>query len=167
MGVDERRGPTSGVVEEVELPEARPALGARSGGRLSRAAWHFIVDVSLLLGLLTLLAASAVLQFVFPPPTEAAGWALWGWGYTRWSDIRFVSLCVFVLTTVVHLMLQWNWVCNFVVSRVSWLLRRKVTVAPAVRTVYGVALLITILTLLGTLLVVAEFTVRAPLRPGP
>lgn len=155
-------GVPAGVLEDAQSTGTQSREGRRTHRMLSRAAWHFIVDVLLFLALLALLATSALLQFSFPPPTKAAGWTLWGWGYARWSNVRFVSLCVFVLITVVHLMLQWNWVCSFVASRMSWLLGRKVMVAHAVRTVYGVALLITILTLLGALLVLAEFMVHAP-----
>lgn len=129
---------------------------------LSRPAWHFTVDVLLLLAALLLTWTSATLQFVFPPPTLADGWRLWGWSYNRWSNLRFASLCVFLLIALVHLMLQWDWVCNFVASRMTRIRGEKVVVPKAIRTVYGVATLIVILTTLLVLLALAEFMVQPP-----
>jgi hypothetical protein len=118
--------------------------------------------VLLLIALIGLVLTSAILQLVFPPATAAAGWSLWGWGYDTWSNARFASLCVFLLIALVHVMLQWNWVCNFVVTRLSRARGERVVVAKAVRTLYGVGTLIVILTLVCTLLAAAEFAVKAP-----
>jgi hypothetical protein len=133
---------------------------ARSG--LSRAAWHFVVDVLLLIAVLILTWTSAALQFVFPPPTRADGWRLWGRSYDTWSNVRFASLCTFLVIALLHVMLQWNWVCSFIATRVARLRGEKAAVPKAIRTIYGVATLIVILTLLGALLAAAEFTVRPP-----
>ena len=151
-------------------PVARPALksqaattatpAVRKKRGLSQAGIHFLVDVLLLAGFLTLVWLSAVLQFLFPPATKAGACTLWGLGYDDWSTIRFASLCVFCLMTLIHLILQWNWICHFIVSRVSRATDRKIVVAPAVRTLYGVGGLIVVLTLLGVLLAAAEFAIK-------
>ncbi len=142
--------------EQRTTSSASPRIG------WDRPTWHFLVDVLLLLALLPLVWTSAVLQLVFPPATTADAWSLWGWGYDSWSNVRFASLCVFLLIVLVHLMLQWNWVCNFLASRISRARGKKIVVAKAVRTLYGVATMIMILTLIGVLLAAAEFTVKAP-----
>lgn len=128
---------------------------------ISRPTWHFVVDVLLLLAVLVLTWTSATLQFVFPPPTRADGWLLWGWSYDTWSTFQFGSLCVFLMIALVHVMLQWDWVCSFVATRLTRLRGEKVVVPKAIRTIYGVALLIVILTMLGGLLTIAEFTVQS------
>ena len=127
---------------------------------ISRLAWHFIVDVLMLGAVVALTWVSATLQFVFPPATRADGWYLWGWSYDAWSNLRFGILCVFLLIALLHIMLQWNWVCNFVITRVGRLRGEKIVVPKAVRTIYGVATLIVILTLLGVLLALADFMVK-------
>jgi len=144
-----------------ERPAAAPAPAARRKRRLSQAGIHFLVDVVLLTAFLAMTWVSSVLQFVFPPATQSGGCTLWGLGYDDWSTIRFASLCVFTLMTLIHLILQWNWICHFIVSRVSRATDHKIVVAPAVRTLYGVGSLIIVLTLLGILLAAAEFAFRA------
>lgn len=125
-------------------------------------AWHFVVDVLLALAALALTWTSAALQFVFPAPTQADGWRLWGWSYDHWSNVRFGCLCIFLLIALLHVMLQWNWVCNFIVSRMARFRGEKVVVPKAIRTIYGVATLISILTVLGVLLAAAEIMVQPP-----
>jgi len=109
---------------------------------------------------LALVGFSAILQFIFPPATQADDATLWGWGYDAWSSARFVSLCLFMLMTLIHVLLQWSWVCNYLVSRLSRVTGRKLAAAPAERTLYGVGFLIVLLTLLGILLTAAEFAVQ-------
>ena len=141
--------------EEPKVAQPKAARGA-----ISRTAWHFIVDVLLFIAVLVLTWTSTTLQYVFPPPTRADGWRLWGWSYDAWSNLRFGSLCVFLLIALLHVMLQWNWVCNFIATRVARLRGQKLAVPKAIRTIYGVCTLIVILTLLGVLLAMAEFMVR-------
>lgn len=134
---------------------SKPATGG-----ISRPTWHFLVDVLLLVAVLVLTWTSTAMQFVFPPPTQADDWFLWGWSYDTWSTFRFGSLCVFLVIALVHVMLQWDWVCSFVVTRLSRLRGERVVMPKAVRTIYGVATLIVLLTILGGLLAMAEFMVQ-------
>lgn len=145
--------------EVSERPTVRLGRGRHTAG-ISRPAWHFIVDVILLVAISALTWASAVLQFVFPRPTRADGWTLWGWGYDAWSNLRFGLLCAFVAMVLLHVMLQWDWVCNFIASRLSRWRGKRVTIPKAIRTIYGVATLIMLLTGFCILLAIAEFTVR-------
>lgn len=126
--------------------------------------FRFLVDTTMLLLFLGVLATTAVVQFIFPAGTRAAGWILWGLGYDAWSLLQGVSIAAFTLNVLVHLILQWNWVCNFITSRIS---RRRgderhTPLPDGIKTIYGVSVLIAVLTLLGLLLIAAEFTIRAP-----
>lgn len=147
---------------ESTVVEQRPASQVSPKSGWDRPTWHFFVDVLLLISLLGLVWTSAILQLVFPPPTTADGWSLWGWGYDTWSIARFAALCVFLLIVLIHVMLQWNWVCNYLSSRVSKARGEKVIIPKAVRTLYGVGTMIVILTLICILLAAAEFAVKAP-----
>lgn len=131
--------------------------------RPSRNGLNFIVDVLLLLLLVTAATAACIVQFIFPAGTIAAGWTLWGLGYDAWSRIAFVCFGVFVLGVLLHLILHWNWICGFVASRLTKYSGRQVKVPPdGIRTIYGVTLLITLLTLLAAILIIAEIGVNGP-----
>lgn len=131
---------------------------------MSRPAFRFLVDVILFFSFLCLLWTAALVQFIFPPATTADGWRLWGVPYDTWSRISFGCLAVFTLCVLVHLILQWTWVCNFVATRLA---RRRGGQGPlpdGIKTLYGVATLITVLTAMGLLLAVAAVMARGPKR---
>lgn len=104
----------------------------------------------LLVAFLVLLWTSCVVEFAFPSPDAANGWSLWGLAYSSWTNLRFTALCVFTLIVLVHLMLQWNWICVFVTSRMSKRIGRRIVVGRAARTLYGVSALILVFAMLGT-----------------
>lgn len=133
----------------------------RSGRRLSRSAVNFIVDVALLAALMGVLWTTAVVQFVFPAASRSAGWTLWRLDAEAWQAIQTGAVAAFALIVLLHLILHWNWVCLFIASRLSRLVGRRIVVAKAVRTLYGVGTLIFVLTLLGAMLMVAELTIQA------
>ena len=125
--------------------------------------FRFVVDVVLFLAFLALLWTHSLTQFIFPRGTQADGWILWGLTYDQWTRVSFGCLAVFTLCVLVHLILQWRWVCNFISTRLS---RRKngerVILPDGIKTLYGVGTLITVLTALGMLLAVAEIMIKAP-----
>ena len=65
----------------------------------------------------------------------------------------------FGLLVLLHLILHWSWVCSFVASRLSKFTGRQVTVNESSKTIWGVATLIFVLTCIGAVLLVAEFSV--------
>ena len=77
---------------------------------------NFGVDSLLVVMLVSLGWIAAVLRLVFPAPTTADGWILWGWNYDQWSDFQFGCLCTLGLCVLIHVMLHWNWVCSVVAS---------------------------------------------------
>ncbi len=106
---------------------------------------------------------SAVIRFVFPPGPNAAGWLLWGWTYSQWSDLQFALLCLVAFAVLVHLMLHWSWVCGVIASH--FLSRRdgkKRAIDDGTRTIWGVAVLILLLNVLGLGLAAAVLTVQSP-----
>lgn len=110
------------------------------------------------------MSISVAIPVVFPTGSQAAGWTLWGLDYDQWRRIQMGSLGAFAVGVLVHLILHWTWVCNFVGARWPW--RRGPFKSPneSMKTVYGVILLVVFLTLLAAFVAVAQFAVRAP-RP--
>ncbi len=134
---------------------------------MTRPAFHFLVDVLLLLAFVAHLWAAALVQFVFPKGTESAGWRVWGMDYDAWAMASFGSLALFTLLTLLHLILQWRWICNFIISRWAKRTGHKVEVHDGTKTIYGVGTLIGVLTVMGLLLAIAEIQAVAPKLPTP
>jgi len=139
-------------------PSARPAP-VRPARRLSNNAINFIVDLFLLIAFMIVLTVTAIVQFILPDSSRATGWTLWSFNRTIWQRILAGSIAVFGLLVLLHLILHWGWVCSFVSSRLSKMLGRPVTVDESAKTIWGVATLIFVLTCIGTVLLVAEFSV--------
>ncbi len=129
---------------------------------MSRSGVNFWVDFSILVMLCTLLWVTGVVHFVFPPPSEASGWQLWGLGFEDWLSCQLLVVCAFSLGVLLHLILQWNWVCGFLTTRISRWTGRRLRWNEAIKTAWGVSTLILVLTVLGTLLLMAELQIRAP-----
>ncbi|MFO0901166.1 MAG: DUF4405 domain-containing protein [Pirellulales bacterium] len=126
---------------------------------LSRTAVNFLLDAALLAVFVLLIAASAIVRFVFPPGTTAAGWRLWGLGFDEWGALQFALVALLALGVLVHVMLHWSWVCGVVANRVA---KRKGKVDDGLQTIYGVGLLIVICNVVGLLLAAAALSVREP-----
>jgi hypothetical protein len=124
---------------------------------------NFVLDACLLTITLSLLFTAAVLRLVFPAPSATAGWKLWGYDYDAWANLQFVLVAIIGLAVLAHLMLHWSWVTGVVVTRLLGRPAREVK-AGASQTVWGVAMLIVIVNLLGALVGVAYLTIQAP--PG-
>jgi hypothetical protein len=128
---------------------------------MSRTLLNFFLDTLLLIITLLVIWTTCVLWFVFPPATLADGWTLWGWNYNAWARLQFTLLAVIVLAILVHIMLHWNWVCAVLVTR--FLGRRHKPDDPA-QTLYGVGMLILVIFVIGGSVVVAQMSVRGPLK---
>ena len=130
--------------------------------RVSMSVVNFWVDATILTTLLLLIWESATLQFIFPAPTFAGGWTLFGLTYDQCRDIQFATLCTFAFGILIHVMLHWNWVCSVIASQI---LRKGERPDEGMQTIYGVATLIVLLHVIGAGLIVALFFVHRP-PPG-
>src|SRR4051812_42175894 len=97
--------------QESTAPESSrvsPTASVRQPGkpqgkrRLSMSVINFWLDATILAALLLIGWESASLQFLFPAPTLAAGWTLFGLTYDQCRDIQFATLCVFGFGILVH-----------------------------------------------------------------
>lgn len=128
---------------------------------------NFLVDAAILVLLCAVLWVSGVVHFVFPAASDASGWRLWGLDYEQWQFLQVVALSGFSLGVLLHLILNWSWVCGFVTTRLSRLLGRRIHWNEAIKTAYGVSSLIVALLVMGSLLLAAELQIRAPNRDEP
>jgi hypothetical protein len=140
-------------------PAPRGDSRPRGQRRLSVSVINFWLDASLLIVLSVLGWVSAVLQVVFPAPTTADGWTLWGLTYDQWRDVQFGSLCIFALGVLLHVMMHWNWVCSVIATQI---VRTRQRPDEAMQTIYGVATLIVLLHLIAAGVIVALLCVRHP-----
>lgn len=128
---------------------------------MSRTMLNFLVDAFLLSITVCLLFVTAVLRFVFPPAAAADGWTLWGTNYDAWANAQFVLVSIIGLAILLHIMLHWSWVMGVVVTRVLGRPAREAKEG-STQTLWGVALLILIVNLIGLLVGVAYLMIEAP-----
>jgi hypothetical protein len=129
---------------------------------MSRTVVNFFLDFTLLVVFLALGATAAILQFAFPPGTEADGWLIWGFTFNAWSRVQFGLISLLALGILVHVMLHWTWICGVVVGK---LLRQKEKLAElddGIRTLYGVTTLIVAFTVVGAVVAAAILSVQPP-----
>lgn len=127
--------------------------------KVSKAIINFVLDAVLLIAAVFLLWVSVMMRMMFPAPTSADGWTLWGLSYNRWHDVQFSTLCVVALLALEHLVLHWNWVCGIIATKI---LRVKNRPDEANQAVYGVATFITLLLILLAGLAAAMLAVQKP-----
>lgn len=125
--------------------------------KVSKSIINFVLDAVLLVAAVFLLWVSVVMRMVFPAPTTADGWELWGLSYDRWHDVQFSTLCVVALLVLEHLVLHWNWICGIIATKV---LRVRKRPDEANQAVYGVATFITLLVTLLAGLIAATLAVK-------
>lgn len=127
---------------------------------MSRTGLNFLLDACLLAVFTGNVAVAVVLRFVFPAPTQSDAWRLWGLTYDDWSAANFNLTAFFALLVLLHVMLHWSWVCGVVAQRLSKLKGRTFRVDEASQTVYGVGLLIVVLTAIGVFAAAASVSIR-------
>ncbi|MCC7291682.1 MAG: DUF4405 domain-containing protein [Phycisphaerales bacterium] len=133
---------------------------------MSRSGVNFLVDVLLLASLLAFLFTGGVLLFVFPVPAESAGWFVWGLDYLTWLRLHLALTGWFVLVVLLHVILHWTWVCGFIMARLARRSHPAKALPDGVRTLYGVCVLIALLTLLCSMWALATFSATSPAGAG-
>jgi hypothetical protein len=147
--------------QSIAVP-ARKRAGPRIRPWLSKTMVNFIVDAFLLTLVVSLLLSAAVLRFVFPVPSAAAGWSLWGFGYDAWANFQFGLVAVIGLAILLHVMLHWSWVCGVIVTKLLRGPNRATKLDEGQQTLWGVGLLIVVVNVIGLLLGLAYLTIQAP-----
>lgn len=139
----------------------RSAVEATTGAprRVTRTLINFWLDVALLVGSAAVVWVATMLRVVFPAPTSAAGWTLWGLTFDDWYTVQFYALCGLVALAVEHLVLHWNWVCTVLAGQV---LRSRHRPDEAVQAVYGVGTFIGILVFMLGTMIAALLSVNPP-----
>jgi hypothetical protein len=127
--------------------------------RMSRSVVNFWLDAGLLAAVVFLGWVSTMLQIVFPPPTAADAWSLWGLSFNQWRDVQFYTLCGAGLLALEHVVLHWNWVCNVIAVQI---LRRKSRPDEGNQAIYGVGAFILLVTLMMGGFVAALLSVKRP-----
>lgn len=158
MSIQSDSEPSEPMVAE---KPGKAAPKPRRGGGGTKAIFNFFVDLALVVPIVIAVWVTAMLRLVFPIPTEADGWTLWGLTYTQWSDVQFFSLCAFVLLALEHVVLHWNWVCGVIATKI---LRVKKRPDEGVQAVYGVGAFIFVLLVMMVSLLAAMIGVQEPLQ---
>ncbi len=127
--------------------------------QLSRTMLNFWLDAALLMSVLFLVWVSALLQMVFPAPTSAKGWELWGMSFNQWRDTQFFALCVSALLALEHVVLHWNWICGVIATKVLRIQKRP---DEGVQSIYGVGAFIAVLFVMMSTIFAAIVTVKHP-----
>ncbi len=145
------------VAASPQLRKAKPGV--------SRSTVNFCLDTVLALAFSGVLTATLIAEAVFPNGTQAAGWSVWGLGYDTWRMIQSITIYVFALGVLVHLILHWAWVFGFVVTRISKRRGGRLTYPEAYKTVFGVGTLIVVLTMIVMVVIAAQLGAVAPAKP--
>src|SRR6185369_644236 len=138
---------------------APAAVSGAPRRKRSMALVNFWLDAALLVTAAFVGWVTVVMRVVFPAPTFAGGWSLWGLTYNQWHDLQFGSICFCALVILLHVMLHWNWVCSVIGAQILHLRRRP---NEGMQTIYGVATLIILLTVILATVIAAVLTVREP-----
>lgn len=125
----------------------------------SRVLLNFWLDVLLLAAVFVIGLISAVLHIVFPAPTMADGWVLWGLSFDQWRDIQSMALSICGLLALEHLVLHWNWVCCTIATRIF---RRKQRPDEGAQAIYGVGMFIMVLAVVFGFLAAAMLCIKQP-----
>lgn len=124
---------------------------------------NFWLDSVLLVNFIVLVWVAVIVQFIFPPAENAAGYLLWGMSLSKFMEIQFGVLAVFFLGVVLHLMMHWSWVCGVIGSRLFRLKDgSKRSMDDGQRTILGVGLMIVLLNIMGLGIAAAALSIRSP-----
>jgi hypothetical protein len=152
-------GATSDLDDKSSLPDEAPQSAGQKRRKGSRVLLNFILDAGLLLAVALMVWISVLMQVVFPVPTLAGGWELWGLSFNQWRDLQFYTLCLCALLALEHLVLHWNWVCSVIATK---MLRTKSRPHEGLQAIYGIGFFISIMLAVMATLIVAILTVKRP-----
>lgn len=150
----------STTVQTATEPASRDSEPAKPARKTkSRVILNFWLDAALLVTVLFIGWISAILHIVFPLPTTADGWILWGLSFDQWRDIQSTALCFCGLLALEHVVLHWNWVCSTIATRIF---RVKSRPDEAAQAIYGVGTFIVAMTLIMGSVMAAMLCIKPP-----
>lgn len=125
----------------------------------SRVILNFWLDALLLVTVVFIGWVSALLHIVFPAPTTADGWVLWGLTFDQWHNVQSTALCVCALLAVEHVVLHWNWVCSTIATKIF---RVKNRPDEGIQALYGVGTFIVVMLIVFSGVIAAMLCVQQP-----
>jgi len=158
----EMQGVPTRAAVPTKVSASKAATPRPSGPMVSKTVVNFAVDAFLLLLVVALLFSAAVLRFVFPAPSDSAGWTLWGFDYDAWSSFQFVLVAILGLAILLHVMLHWAWVCGVVATKILRRSAGKAKIDDGEQTLWGVGMLIVVVNVLGVLVGLAYLMLQGP-----
>ena len=95
---------------------------------MKRGTLNFVVDLVSFTNLVCLTLTGFIMKYILPPGTGGRGRMLHGggdreqikelWSMSRheWGDIHFYLALLFLILMVVHIVLHWGWIKNYLKS---------------------------------------------------
>jgi len=95
---------------------------------MKRNSLNFVIDLVAFLNLLGLVFTGFIMEYILPPGTGGCGRAFRGgrgpdgirdlWSMTRhqWGDIHYYLAILFVILMLVHIILHFGWIKNYLKS---------------------------------------------------
>ncbi len=109
---------------------------------MKRSTLHLTIDGLMALGAVGLILTGLLIAFVLPPGSRQA--SVWGMTRHDWGDVHFWFAMGILATGLLHLMMNWGWVCS-VAGDVLHLKSRKPTPIRKLWTGLATALLLAVL----------------------
>jgi hypothetical protein len=77
---------------------------------MKRSYLHLLIDTCLFLGAVGLILTGLLMEFVLPSGSRNA--TVWGLTRHDWGDLHFWIAMVILAAGLLHLLLNWGWVCS-------------------------------------------------------
>jgi len=129
---------------------------------VTRRSLHLGVDVLLAAVAIGLTTTGLLMAFTLPPGSH--GSTLLGLSRHEWGDVHFWLAMVILAGGLVHLTLNWGWVCAAVTKAVA---PHRAPPGPAARRSIGLGLLAAVVVVLGVLGYAAQQAVVSDPNPQP
>lgn len=118
---------------------------------MKRSNLHLAVDITLFLCVLGLLWTGLLMSFILPSGSRGA--TVWSWTRHEWGDLHFYLALGMIAVALLHVLLNWGWVCN---AAVRLLRPRAAAPSHKARNVAGAMLVLVIVGFIVGLLWAAE-----------
>lgn len=118
---------------------------------MKRSYLHLLIDALLFLAATGLVLTGLLIEFILPAGSRHA--AVWGWTRHDWGELHFWIAMTILGLGLLHLLLNWGWVCSVIASALR-LKSRKPTLRRQLGA--GLATVTVLLVLVGGFLFAAD-----------